>query len=122
MKKLISAVLLLGLLATPIIAGFWDTVFRGLGYELMYLKMNDGKMLKYTSYNKATIDRTDFFKFIDNTGYSVSDIKVAIHNHPAVYVPGFSDGDKLFHKQIVKAGFEGKFQLYHRGKIYTLKE
>jgi len=99
---------------------FWDTVFRGMGYELMYLRMNNGKMLKYTTYNRATIDRTDFFTFLMKKGYTVAEIKVCIHNHPANSVAGFSDNDKKFYEQICKAGFKGKFQVYHRGKIYDL--
>ena len=82
--------------------------------------MNNGKMLKYTTYNKATIDRTDFFTFLKKKGYVVAQIKVCIHNHPAKYVVGFSDNDKKFYKQICEAGFKGKFQLYHGGKIYNL--
>jgi len=106
--------------ALPVFGGFWDTVFRGLGYEKMFLRMDNGKMLEYTTYHKATIDRTDFFTFLREKGYTIKQIKVCIHNHPAKYVAGFSDNDKKFYKQICEIGFKGKFQLYHRGKIYNL--
>jgi len=99
---------------------FWDTVFRGIGYELMYLRMNDGKLLQYTTYNKLIIDRTDFFIFLKKKGYTVSQIKVCIHNHP--YSIEFSEGDKKFYSQIVKVGFKGKFLVYYRGKIAEYKD
>lgn len=99
---------------------FWDTAFRGIGYEKMFLRMEDGKMLQYTTYNKLKINRTDFFSFLRQKGYDVSQIKICIHNHP--YSPEFSDNDKKFYKQICEAGFKGKFQVYFRGKTYDLKE
>ena len=103
----------------PAFGGFWDTVFRGMGYEKMFLRMDDKKMLEYTTYNKMTINRTDFFAFLKKKGYTVSQIKVCIHNHP--YSIDFSEGDKKFYRQIVKAGFKGKFLVYHRGKIAKYK-
>jgi len=104
----------------PVFGGFWDTVFRGIGYEKMFLRMDNNKMLEYTTYNKLTINRTDFFSFLRKKGYDVSQIKVCIHNHP--YSRDFSAGDKKFYGQIKEAGFKGKFQVYFRGKIYDLKE
>jgi len=101
-------------------SNFWDTVFQGVGYELMYLRMDNGKMLKYTSYNRATIARTDFFTFLKKKGYTSTQIKICIHSHPANSVAGFSNNDKKFYKQICEAGFKGKFQVYHRGKIHNL--
>lgn len=103
----------------PILGSFWDTAFRGIGYEKMFLRMDNGKMLKYTTYNKITINRIDFFTFLKNKDFAVSQIKVCIHNHP--YSIEFSEGDKKFYRQIVKAGFKGKFLVYHRGKIAEYK-
>ena len=122
MKKIlmILPILLVCFLVLPVLGGFWDAVFRGIGYEKMFLRMDNGKLLQYTTYNKLTINRTDFFSFVKKKGYTVSQIKVCIHNHPANSLAGFSDGDKKFYKQICKAGFKGKFQLYHKGKIYNL--
>ena len=110
---LISLMMLSSVL--PVFGGFWDTAFRGIGYEKMFLRLDNGKMLEYTTYNKITINRTDFFAFLKNKGYVVSQIKVCIHNHP--YSIEFSGGDKKFYRQIVKAGFKGKFLIYYRGKI-----
>jgi len=108
--------------ALPVLGNSWDTIFKGMSYETMYLKMNDGKLLKFTTYHKDKIDRVDFFKFIKKKGYKVSQIKVCIHNHPVRHNDGFSDNDKKFYQQICKNGFKGKFLLYRRGKIYNLKE
>ncbi|GAH55263.1 unnamed protein product [marine sediment metagenome] len=120
MKKIAILILAMIILCSLVMATFWDTVFRGLGYEKMFLRMNNGKMLEYTTYNKLTINRTDFFSFLRKKGYDVSQIKVCIHNH--LYSRQFSDGDKKFYKQIKEAGFVGKFQIYFRGKVYTLKQ
>jgi len=120
MRKTITLILIMIVLGSPAIASFWDTVFRGLGYEKMFLRMDNGKMLEYTSYNKTTIDRTDFFMFLKKKGYDVSQVKVCIHNHP--YSRDFSEGDRLFYTQIKDAGFKGIFQVYFRGKVYTLKD
>lgn len=106
----------------PVLGNSWDTIFRGLGYELMCLEMDDGKLLKFTTYHKDKIDRTDFFAFMKKKGYGVSQIEVCIHNHPIKHNDGFSDNDKKFYRQICKNGFKGKFLLYRRGKIYNLKE
>ena len=120
-RVLILMVICLLLLSSILSGGnsiFWDTIFRGVGYELMYLRMNDNKLLKFTTYNKLKINRTDFLTFLREKGYTVSEIKVCIHNHP--YSPKFSGGDKEFYRQICEAGFKGKFQVYFRGKIYSL--
>jgi len=119
MRKIAILILALIVLCSPLMATFWDTVFRGLGYEKMFVRMDDKKMLEYTTYNKATINRTDFFSFLRKKGYDVSQIKVCIHNH--LYSRGFSDGDEKFYGQIKEAGFKGKFQVYFRGKVYALK-
>jgi len=118
--KILAIFISILIFINPLLGNFWDTVFRGLGYEKMFLRMNDKKMLEYTTYNKLTIDRTDFFSFLRKKGYDVSQIKVCIHNH--LYDRQFSDGDKKFYSQIKEAGFKGKFQVYFRGKIYNLKE
>jgi len=103
----------------PVFGSFWDTAFRGIGYEKMFLRMDNGKMLEYTTYNKITINRTDFFIFLKNKDYTVSQIIACIHNHP--YSIEFSEGDKKFYRQIVKSGFKGKFLVYYRGKTAEYK-
>jgi len=103
----------------PVFGNFWDTAFRGIGYEKMFLRMDNGKMLEYTTYNKITINRTDFFTFLKNKDFTVSQIKVCIHNHP--YSTEFSEGDKKFYRQIVEAGFKGKFLVYCKGRIAEYK-
>ena len=105
----------------PVFGDSWNTIFKGMGYEAMYLKMDDGKLLKFTTYHKDKIDRTDFFAFIKKKGYRVSQIEVCIHNHPVRHgTDGFSGNDKKFYQQICKHRFKGEFLLYRKGKIYNL--
>ena len=85
--------------------------------------MDDGKILKFTTYHKNKIDRTDFFYFIRDEGYSVSQIKVCIHNHPVRHgTDGFSRNDKKFYQQLCRYGFKGEFLLYRRGRIYNITD
>jgi len=118
MKKLAILVLIL-ILPNPIIAN-WNILFRGVSYELMYLRMDDGKLLRYSTYNKREINMRKFHLFITKKGYTVSQIKIVIHNH--MYSPQFSDGDKDFYRSLYNHDFKGKFQIFFRGKVFDLKE
>ena len=125
MKRILVFLPILLMLSSvlPVMANSWDKIFRGLGYELMCLEMDDGKILKFTTYHKNKIDRTDFFHFIRDEGYRVSQIKVCIHNHPVRHGQDeFSRNDRKFYQQLCRYGFEGDFLLYCGGKIYNIKE
>lgn len=107
----------------PILGNSWDTIFKAMGYELMCLKMDDGKILKFTTYHKDKVDRKDLFRFIRDEGYKPSQIEVCIHNHPMGHGQNqFSANDKKLYEQMGRHGFKGEFLLYCRGKIYELKE
>lgn len=96
-------------------ADYWSDIFFGVGYEVMFLKMDDGELIEYLAYAKAIPDKNDLHKILKTKGYTLSQARVAIHSHE--YRPDFSAKDRLFYQELKKDGFRGAYQLYCRGVV-----